>query len=308
MCLTAAGEVTLIYRDLANVSIDLHIHSTFSDGSMTPTQLVQYARKKGLSAIAITDHDAIDGIDEACDAGKRLGVSVVPGIELSVKQCGLTLHLLGYLFDRTQPEFLEALRKLQEGRVERNHKILHILHRQGIAIQFSELLQISGQGQSGRPHIAQLLIRKNVVHSMDEAFNKYLGQGGSAYVPRFVFPAAEAISLIHKAGGLAVLAHPQQLEKMGGNCSEVIADLSRQGLDGIEVYYPTHSRQYRKILLGLAQKYNVLATGGSDYHGAIRPGSTLAGGRNCSVPDDLLVLMEQRCEKGRQDCKTDITG
>lgn len=290
------------------MSIDLHIHSTFSDGSMTPTQLVQYARKKGLSAIAITDHDAIDGIDEASDAGKRLGVSVAPGIEFSVEQCGLTLHLLGYLFDHKQPDFLEALRKLQEGRVERNQKILNILRLQGIAIQFSELLRVSGQGQSGRPHIAQLLIRKGVVNSMDEAFNKYLGQGRSAYVPRFVFPAAEAISLIHKAGGLAVLAHPQQLEKMGGNFSEVIAELSRQGLDGIEVYYPTHSRQYRKILLNIANKLDLLATGGSDYHGAIRPGSTLAGGRNCSVPDDLLIRMVQRLETSRQECKMDIMG
>lgn len=288
------------------MSIDLHIHSSFSDGSMTPTELVRYARRKGLSAIAITDHDTIDGIDEACEAGGRLGVTVISGIELSVKYCSLTLHLLGYLFEHEQPEFLQALHSLQDGRLERNQKILGNLRRQGIEVQLQELLRISGPGQSGRPHIAKLLIGKGVVRTMDEAFEKYLGQGGSAYVPRFVFPAAEAISLIHKAGGLAVLAHPQQLEKSGGNFPEVIADLCGQGLDGIEVYYPTHSRQFRKMLLRLTQKFDLLATGGSDYHGTIRPGTTLAGGKNCSVPDALLILMEQRIADKRHLFKTDM--
>lgn len=287
------------------MTIDLHIHSTFSDGSMTPTDLVRYAWRKGLSAIAITDHDAIDGIDEARGAGLRMGVAVVPGIELSVKHCSLTLHLLGYLFDHGQPEFLRALRRLQDGRLERNHKILDTLNRQGIDIQFEELRQLSGQGQSGRPHIAQLLIRKGVVNNMDAAFDKYLGQGGSAYVPRFIYPAAEAIALLHEAGGLAVLAHPQQLEKSGENFTEVIAELSRQGLDGLEVYYPTHSRQFRKMLLRLAKMHDLLATGGSDYHGAIRPGTTLAGGRNCSVPDNVLEMMEDRLPAKRQHCKPD---
>ena len=280
------------------MSIDLHIHSTFSDGTMSPTELVRLARHKKLSAIAITDHDTTDGIDEAIEAGSRLGLTVVPGIELSVKHDNINLHLLGYLFDHRQPEFLQALHQLQEGRLTRNRRILEVLRQQGVDIELAELLEIAGPGgQSGRPHIAQLLIGKGVVKTMDEAFEIFLGQGGSAYVPRFIFTGAEAISLIHRAGGLAVLAHPQQLEKSAGNFARIIAELHRQGLDGIEVYYPTHSRQFRKLLQRLVQKHDLLKTGGSDYHGAIRPGTTLAGGKNCVVPDQLLVEMTERAKK-----------
>ncbi len=282
------------------MSIDLHIHSTFSDGSMTPTEIVQLARQRRLSAVAITDHDTTDGVDEAMEAGRELELTVIAGVELSVKLGTNTLHLLGYLFDHRQPGFLEALHCLQEGRLKRNCQILEALRLQGIAIELDELLKIAGPGQSGRPHIAQILIGKGVVRSMDEAFEIFLGEGGSAYVPRFIFPAAEAISLIHSAGGLAVLAHPQQLEKSGGNLTRIVSDLHRQGLDGIEVYYPTHSRQFRKMLMRLAQKHDLLRTGGSDYHGAIRPGTTLAGGRNCAVPDQLLAEMQARLDRQRQ--------
>ena len=261
---------------------------------MTPTELVKYAHKRGLSAISITDHDAIDGINEAVDAGEEVGVAIVPGIELSVKHCDLTLHILGYYFNHEQNDFLQALRRLQDGRLERNQEILKILSRLGVNIHPDELAEVSGQGQTGRPHIAQLLIRKGAVRTMDEAFDKYLGQRGAAYVPRFVFPAGDAIALIHNAGGLAVLAHPQQLEKTGENFPKVIESLCHQGLDGIEVYYPTHSRQFRKMLLRFVKKHDLIITGGSDYHGNIRPGSTLAGGKKCSVPANLLQEMAKR--------------
>jgi len=278
------------------MSIDLHIHSTFSDGSMTPTELVHLARHRKLSAIAITDHDTTDGIDEAIEAGSRLGLAVIPGIELSVKHGSINLHLLGYFFDHKQPEFLQALHKLQEGRLTRNRRILEILRQQGVDIELAELLKVAGPGQSGRPHIAQLLIGKGVVKTMDEAFAIFLRPGDSAYVTRVIFTGAEAIALIHQAGGLAVLAHPQQLEKSTGNFARIIADLHSQGLDGIEVYYPTHSRQFRKLLQRLVEKHDLLKTGGSDYHGAIRPGTTLAGGKNCVVPDLLLVEMTERAK------------
>lgn len=276
------------------MSIDLHIHSSFSDGSMTPAEIVQMARQRKLSAIAITDHDTTEGVDEAIEAGSREGLTVVSGIELSVKFGAATLHLLGYLLDHRHPDFLQALHSLQEGRLTRNRRILDALRQQGIPIELDELLRTAGHGQSGRPHIAQILIDKGVVRSMDEAFACFLGEGGSAYVPRFIFPAVEAISLIHRAGGLAVLAHPQQLGRSGGNFARIIADLHRQGLDGVEVYYPTHSRQFRKALLRLAQQHDLLRTGGSDFHGAIRPGTTMAGGKSCHVPDQLLVEMHER--------------
>lgn len=277
--------------------IDLHIHSSFSDGSMSPSELVTYASRQGLAAIAITDHDTIDGIEEATCAGKRLGVEVIEGLELSIKHREKEVHLLGYLFRTEENALLLALQRLQAARLERNHNILAKLYDLGVKIEMPDLEKISGHGQCGRPHIAQLLIQKGVVKNMDEAFERYLARDGLAYVPRHVLQADEAIAMIKNAGGLAVLAHPQQIEKSGEDVSAAIASLHAKGLDGIEVYYPTHSRRFRKKLLAIAKKHNLLLTGGSDYHGSIRPGTTLAGGKNCSVAKQLLDEMKQRLGK-----------
>jgi predicted metal-dependent phosphoesterase TrpH len=286
------------------MSIDLHTHSTASDGTMSPADLVKYAHKKGLSAIAITDHDTIDGIDEAVAAGNILGIEIVPGIELSVKYSDHNVHLLGYLFDYQHEDLHVALGQLQVGRLERNKKIIANLNRLGLAIQFSELKKLAGPGQNGRPHIARLMIEKNFVRSMDEAFGKYLGHGGLAYASRFIYGVRDAISLIKNAGGIAVLAHPLQLDKSVDDLAHALHQLRDMGLDGIEVYYPNHSRQFRKRLISLAEKDSLLMTGGSDYHGSIRLGTTLAGGKNVSVSAQLLVKMKQRVEENRHiHCK-----
>jgi hypothetical protein len=276
------------------MSIDLHIHSTTSDGTMSPAELVKYAHKKGLSAIAITDHDTIDGVMEAVTAGDNWGIEVVPGIELSVKYSDRNVHLLGYLFDCRNKALHLALSQLQAGRIERNKKIISNLNRLGFTFEFSELKQSAGSGQNGRPHIARLMIEKKIVNTMDEAFEKYLGQEGLAYASRFVYGAKEAISLIKNAGGVTVLAHPLQFEKSIDNFPQVLHQLRDMGLDGIEVYYPNHSRKFRKHLISLAENLSLLVTGGSDYHGSIRPGTTLAGGKNVSVPAQLLVKMKER--------------
>ncbi|MGB3212593.1 MAG: PHP domain-containing protein [Desulforhopalus sp.] len=275
------------------MSIDLHTHSTSSDGTMSPADLVTYAYKKGLTAIAVTDHDTIAGVDEALATGDNLGIEVVPGIELSVKYFDYNVHLLGYLFDYQDKKLHDALGQLQTGRVERNRKIIAKLNGLGLAIQFKELREIGGAGQNGRPHIAKLMIEKGFVRTMDEAFLKYLGQGRPAYASRYIYRAKEAIALIKDAGGIAVLAHPLQLDKSVGNFPHILHQLCDMGLDGIEVYYPTHSRQFRKQLISLAEEYSLLMTGGSDYHGDIRPGTTLAGGKNVSVPPELLVRMKE---------------
>lgn len=285
--------------------IDLHIHSTFSDGSMSPTELVQYAHRQGLSAIAITDHDTIEGIEEAMHVGNQLGVEVVSGLELSIKHGDSAVHLLGYLFKPSDNELLLALRRLQTARLERNKVILANLNRLGVDIDMQELDKISCHGQSGRPHIAQILIQKGVVKNMDEAFDRYLARGGMAYAPRAVLQADAAIEMIKNAGGLAILAHPQQLEKSGKDVNAVIGKLRTAGLDGVEVYYPTHSRQFKKKLLVIAKKLDLLITGGSDYHGTIRPGTTLAGGRNCSVPRNVLEEMKRRVEKNHSLSRTE---
>lgn len=276
--------------------IDLHVHSTFSDGSMSPAELIEYAYMYGLSAISITDHDTVEGIEEAMSAGTRRGIEVVSGLELSIKHGDCAVHLLGYLFRPEDGGLVRELGRLQAGRMERNKIILANLNRSGINILMQDLEKVSALGQAGRPHIAQILMQKGVVRSMDEAFDVYLGRNGSAYAPRYVLQAEEAVKLIKGAGGLAVLAHPQQLEKSGRDVRAVIASLRDKGLDGIEVYYPTHSRQFKRKLLAIAQKYDLLVTGGSDYHGSIRPGTTLAGGRNCSVDSRLLEEMKRRLE------------
>lgn len=290
------------------MTIDLHVHSTFSDGSMSPTELVQYAHRLKLSAIAITDHDTTEGIAEGINSGNLLGVEVVSGLELSVKHEDLAVHLLGYLFRPTDEALLHALERLQTGRLERNKMILGNLNRLGIDIDMQELVKISRHGQSGRPHIAQILIHKGVVKNMDEAFDRYLARGGLAYVPRYVLQADEAIEMIRNAGGLSILAHPQQLEKSGKDIHSLISKLQRVGLDGVEVYYPTHSRQFTKKLLKIARNLDLLITGGSDYHGSIRPGTTLAGGRNCAVPRDLLPQMKRRWEQKFSLFQTELIG
>ncbi|NOR25983.1 MAG: PHP domain-containing protein [Desulforhopalus sp.] len=281
------------------MSIDLHTHSTASDGTMSPADLVKYAHKKGLSAIAITDHDTIGGIAEAIVSGKKLGIEVVSGIELSVKYSDHNVHLLGYMFDCDHKELHVSLAQLQAGRFERNKKIIAKLNRLGLAIEFSELQKTAGSGQNGRPHIARLMIQKGFVRTMDEAFEKYLGHGALAYASRFAYGVKDAISLINNAGGIAVLAHPFQLDKSVDNLPHELHQLRDMGLDGIEVYYPTHSRKFRKRLISLAEKYSLLMTGGSDYHGSIRPGTTLAGGKNVSVPAELLVKMKERVKQNR---------
>ncbi len=285
--------------------IDLHVHSTFSDGSMSPTELVQYAHRLGLSAMAITDHDTIEGNDEAMRVGNHLGVEVVSGIELSIKHGDSSVHLLGYLFRISDNAMLLALHRLQAARLERNQVILANLTRLGVDIEMQELEKISCHGQSGRPHIAQLLMQKGVVRNMDEAFDRYLARGGSAYAPRTVLQADEAILMIKNAGGVAILAHPQQLEKSGKDVAAVIGKLKTAGLDGVEVYYPTHSRQFKKKLLAMAKKLDLLITGGSDYHGTIRPGTALAGGRNCKVPRELLEKMKTHLEQNHSLSRTE---
>ena len=275
------------------MSIDLHIHSTMSDGTMTPVEIVDLAHKKGLTCIALTDHDTLDGYQEAKKRGDAIGLDVISGIELSVSYGGLNVHLLGYLIDCKDAKLLLALDKLQGARVKRNRQILHNLGQQGISISEKELDDVSGTGQTGRPHIAKILVQKGAARSMDDAFEKYLGRDGSVYVSRFVYDIKEAIEIIHQAGGLAVVAHPYNLLKDDIETGSILMELKILGLDGVEAYYPAHSRKFRKQLISLADRNNLLLTGGSDYHGTIRRGTSLAGGKGVSVPVDIVEKMRK---------------
>ena len=276
------------------MSIDLHTHSNFSDGTMTPTELVALARHKKISALALTDHDTMAGIPEAVLAGAEMGVEVVPGIEISVIHAQVEYHVLGYWADAHNSVLAAALARLQGARAERNENILEKLRVMGIQITAEELQVVSEQGQTGRPHIARILVERGVVKTMSQAFDQFLKKGEAAYASRFTYDAVEAVELIRQAGGLAVLAHPVQNDPDLTRLPSVLVDLVRAGLDGLELYYPTHSNKIKKKLRALAGEYDLLLTGGSDYHGDVRPGTSLAGGKNIFVPPELLEKMKER--------------
>ncbi len=276
------------------MSIDLHIHSNHSDGTFSPQEIVSLAAKKGLSAISITDHDTVSGVGEAVSAGLESGVEVVPGIEMSVAYKRGPLHILGYFIDHNDSGFLASLQVLQEARIKRNREIVRKLAQNGIDISYEEVIARSQIGQTGRPHIAKVLMEKGVVTSINEAFLKYLGRGKVAYAPRFLYGPEQTIALIKQSGGLAVMAHPVQVSSNIDKLAVAVSELKSAGLDGIETYYPRHFKSFRKNLKKLAERYNLVITGGSDFHGQIRPESDLAGGVNFSVPRYVLDDLKNR--------------
>lgn len=273
--------------------IDLHLHSTHSDGTMTPSQLVKQAADIGLCAISITDHDTVSATDEAIREGEIYSVEVISGLEISSKYKGLDLHLLGYNFDWRNTELLKNLDRLQSARKERNKKIILKLQEIGINISEQDLKAESGAGVAGRPHFARLLIKSGVVKNNEQAFSHYLKAGRCAYVPRFVLDIHDAIEILHGAGGIAVLAHPIQLSCSLGELSMIIKELKELGMDGLETYYPTQKGKTGKKIRELAEKYQLLETGGSDYHGDIRHGTSMAGAtRKFQVPAELLTKLK----------------
>lgn len=279
------------------MSIDLHLHSIYSDGTDSPRQLAKLAQSRGLSAISITDHDSIEGVGEALSAGEETGIEVVPGIELSVVFTNSHLHLLGYFFDHNDSELQGKIKILQNARNIRNNKIINKLQQLGIDIHEQEVEAVSATGQTGRPHIAQVLVAKGVVSSMDAAFERYLKKGAAAYVSRFVYPAAEAIAMIKNSGGVSVLAHPALLHSSYQELEIMVGKLVDSGLDGMEVYYPGYSAKIRKNLQKIAKRFDMVISGGSDFHGEVRPHTRLAGGNNVYVPPEILEKMRLRINR-----------
>ncbi len=276
------------------MTIDLHTHSHFSDGTKSPAELVYLASISGVTALALTDHDTMAGVAEAMAVADEYDVEVVPGVELSVVHEEHVLHILGYYVDPLQKDMAEALAVLQKARDRRNEKIIVKLQDLGVDATLEELQSISGVGQTGRPHIARLLMDHGVVRSMPEAFDKYLAKGCRAYVGRFAYSAREAIAFIRAAGGLAVLAHPIQVDKTLSVLNSLLPLLKTYGLNGIETYYPSQKKKMQKRIRKFAEKSDLFLTGGSDYHGDIRPGTRLAGGHNVYVPPELLEKMKER--------------
>ncbi len=260
--------------------VDLHLHTTASDGTMSPSELVRHARLKGLQAIAITDHDTIEGLDEGLIEAERIGIELIPGVEISVEYSSGSMHLLGYFIDNHNPILNERLKYLQMVRSERNPKIVEKLNGLGINITYEEVLKVSGGGQVGRPHFAQVLFEKGYVKSYQEAFERYLKKGAPAYVDKVRFTSKQAISFIREARGIPVLAHPNTLNlKDHSKIEELIVALINEGLKGIEVYYPEHSSLEVSQYKELAQRYSLLITGGTDYHGIEKNGLEIGVGK-----------------------------
>jgi predicted metal-dependent phosphoesterase TrpH len=258
---------------------DLHMHSTHSDGTDSPRALVEIAKQKGLAAIAVTDHDTFSAVEEAKAAGAELGVRVLSGVEISVEYAGKTVHMLGYCFDAGADTLREKLGAILKGREERNIQIVKKLNDLGMDITYDEIASEAGGKVVGRPHFAAVMIRKGHVKERQEAFDKYLAKGAAAYMDRLRFGPEDSVAMIREAGGLAVLAHPKLVRFPEG---EVVEDLVRSltdvGLGGIECYYSLHTPEETQQYLGLAKKYNLVVTGGSDYHGRNKPTISMGTG------------------------------
>jgi 3',5'-nucleoside bisphosphate phosphatase len=247
---------------------DLHLHTTASDGILTPTEVVFAAKEKGLSAIAITDHDTTSGLEEALAEGKRIGLEVLPGIELSTLSGEREIHILGYLNEWNSKTLQGILSKIIESRQNRAHKIIEKLNLLGLEIQLANVEEIAGAEFVGRPHIARAMQKKGYIKDIKEAFTvDYIGRGGRAYVERFIISPEESIKTLLSIGAIPVLAHPGYLSQGKPISEEEIALLKSRGLRGIEVYYNMHNPEQTVLYKSIAEKYNLLLTGGSDCHG-----------------------------------------
>ncbi len=263
--------------------VDLHAHTLYSDGLLTPEAVVAHALERSLAALAITDHDSIEGIEGARLAAGSV-LELVPGIEVSSSLDGMDLHILGYYLDPGDAELTEALARFREERLSRAHTMVERLAALGAPVDFDEVLELAGPGVVGRPHVAEALLRAGHVETVDEAFRRFIGARGEAFVPRPSFRPERAIALIHAAGGVSVLAHP------GASLPDAIIEgLAGAGLRGLEVWHPQHGATAVRRFHALAHRLDLLETGGSDYHGWPR-GAELG---ELPVPASILGPLKQ---------------
>ena len=264
---------------------DLHIHTTFSDGTYSPEEVVSLAQKAGLTKIAITDHDVVAGIDPAKRKGEELGVEIIPGIELTAEAQDCEIHILGYFIDHKSPALLSELAQIQAGREKRVYKMTEKLKELGVEIDPERVFAIAGHRVAGRPHVARAMVEKGYVGDFKEAFNRYLDFHGPAYVSHYRLSPEGAIKLIKAANGVPVFAHPA-----ASRCDQVIPDMMVYGLQGIEVYYSSHDQGQTRHYLNLAKKYGLLITGGSDFHG-LRSGREIELG-SITIADELFDKLQ----------------
>ena len=276
------------------MSIDLHTHTTISDGTLSPTELVKLAKESGLDAIAVTDHDTFQGVAEAMEAGKQCGVEVIPGTELSLESPAGAgwIHVVALWLPEQAPELQKAFDWVIEGRANRNHEIVEKLRTLGVNITY-EAVAARAKGTIGRPHFAQELMALGVVSSMDEAFKVWIGDNGRAYVPKRKLTPEQAFPILKNIGATSILAHPFALKLKYKDTEKVVRDLMDLGLDGMEVFYSEHSEADTKAYGEMADRLGLLKSGGSDFHGANKPDIRLGVGRgNLDIPNELLEKMK----------------
>ncbi len=264
---------------------DLHVHTFYSDSTFSPEEVVSCASEKGLSAIAICDHDSVDGIAPCTEIGDRMGVEIIPGIELTVEKADIEIHILGYFMDYKVEWFAKKLREIQKARVERIHKMVEKLNAEGIDVKAEDVFALAGKGSVGRLHLAQAMLKTGKVTTFREVFDKYIGFKKPCYVTNIRFTPREVLEALLKIGGVPVLAHPNVT-----GADEYIPELIGYGLRGIEVYHTDHRPSVTKHYEALAKGYGLLSTGGSDCHG-LGKGRVLLGG--VRVPYTIVEALRE---------------
>lgn len=265
--------------------IDLHMHTIYSDGRYTPTATVEYASERNLSAISITDHDSFDGLSEAAERAAELKIELINGIELSCTHEESDIHMLAYFVDPLYHPLADKVKYYQDERLKRGLLIVQKLNEMGIDLRIETVKTMAGSGVVGRVHVADALVKEEYVHTFDEAFNRFLGYHAPAYVPKTYFDPIEAISLVHDAGGIIVMAHPGTVRR-----DDAIPFLAEIGMDGIEVFHSKHTPAQVRHYKAIAEKHKLLISGGSDWHGRNDPRAEMG---NQKVPYVILSRMRE---------------
>ena len=276
---------------MTTAKVDLHLHSTCSDGRLTPTQLVELVGGRQLSVMALTDHDSTEGMVEALEASLKFpDLSIIPGVELSTDIPGNEIHMLGYLINYNDNKFQSTLHKFREGRIGRAQEMVSKLANLGLPVRWERVVELA-DGAVGRPHIAQAMVAMGYIKYPQEAFVKYLGREGLAYAEREKLTPADSIALITSVGGIPVLAHPREVKNVG----QYIPELKEAGLVGIEVYCPGYSPKEVSQLETLANREGLIPCGGSDYHALDTPGEYLPGdvGPSLDITNKLYAIAKQ---------------
>lgn len=276
--------------------IDLHVHSAVSDGSDPPEVIPELAKAAGCSAVALTDHDTLAGLEAARRRAAEVGIELVGGCEVSCAFSGTSTHVLVYFIDREEGAFHEELARFREDRVRRNRQLAQLLASLGIAITYEEAVAAASSEDSlGRPHFAGLLVAKGAAESIPDAFDRWLAQGRPAFVPKARVHPAEIARVARAGGGVCVLAHPLTLELAADELDRAVGELAGAGFSGIEAHYASYRPEQRRALAKLAARHDLVATGGSDYHGTVKPGLAVGTGRgDLNVPDAVLERLAAR--------------